>query len=89
MENNIGNVNKTKISDMFSFSILSFEVLFPLVDFRVHLIQVQHFEAVKDNWRPLIPTTQDELEKSLINIVVSCWDQYPEKECLGWKLMKN
>ena len=74
MENNITNVNKTEKSDIFSFSILCSEVLFPLVDFRVYLAQVQHFEAVKDNWRPLIPTTQDELEKSPVNIVANYWN---------------
>ena len=79
MENNISNFNKTEKTDIFSFSILSFEVLFPLLDFCIHLTQVQHFEAIKNNWRPLIPTAQDELDKSLINIVVNCWDQNPEK----------
>ena len=51
--------------------------------FRVHLTQVQHFEAVKDNWRPLIPTTQDELEKSPVNVVANYWNQYPEKRMSG------
>ena len=49
------------------------------MDFRIHLTQVQHFETIKNNWSPLIPTTQDELEKSLINMVVNCRDQNPEK----------
>ena len=60
-------------------------MLLPLVDFYVHLTQVQHFEVVKDNWHPLIPTTQDELEKSLVNIIVNC----QRKERLRRKLMKN
>ena len=72
MENNIGNFNKTEKTDISSFSILCFEVLFPLIDICANLTQVQHFEAIKNNWRPLIPITQDELDKSLINIVVNC-----------------
>ena len=72
MENNIGNFNKTEKTYIFSFSILCFEVLFPLMEICANLTQVQHFEPIKNNWRPLIPTTQDELDKSLINIVFNC-----------------
>ena len=50
--------------------------------FRVHLTQVQHFEAVKNNWRPLIPTTQ------LILLLIAGIST-PKKECLRQKLMAN
>ena len=78
MGSNITNCNKNSKTDIFSFAIMMFEIVFPGVEFRLHTTAVQHMEAVKLNWRPPIPSNSvcDSLEP-MIDVMTKCWNDNP------------
>ena len=55
------------------------EVLFPSVDFCIHVSPSSHMEAGKQNWRPLIhdEAHNDILKKPLVDVMIKCWHEDP------------
>lgn len=72
------NCDKTSKTDIYSFAVLSFEVIFPVLKFRIHNTATDHIEAVKQGWRPTIPPIADELVLSLCNLCSQSWDEHPD-----------
>ena len=70
-------------TDIYAFSILMYQVLFPEVDFFCFSSIVQYLKAVIQKWRPLVPSFCDDKELPcdiylmLISMMKQCWDESP------------
>ena len=79
MKGSVKNSSKNEKSDIYSFAVMMYEVLFPSADFCIHVSLISHMEAVKQNWRPPIPDEahHDTLIQPLIDVMVNCWHDDP------------
>ena len=79
IKNNLSlNLQNTDASDIYSLSIVMYEVLFPGIELEVFPTIPQQLEAVRDNWRPNIPDgTHDVSINYMIELMKKCWNECP------------
>ena len=70
---------KTSASDIYAFSLMGYEVLFPELQLPTYFSPIHQMEAIRKNTRPKIPTYaySHTTLKDLISIVEKCWDEVP------------
>ena len=74
---------QTAASDIYSFGILIYEVLFPEITLPVFASLLQHMNAIRNQWRPQIPESSlidvfcPNIWNCLISIVRKCWSSIP------------
>ena len=78
----------TSQTDMFAFSILAYETLFPEVPLPTYPSPWHHMQALKSNWRPQIPNMH-KIPPSAIEILESSWDESPGKRISAYAANKK
>ena len=78
------NGRQTYQTDIFAFSVVMFQVLFPEIAITSYFVTpVQLIEALKKDWRPVIPWdivhNKEVVYKEIVHVMVKCWSKDPSQ----------
>ena len=73
------NMNENKITacDIYSFTIMMYQVLFPTTPLFEEMHPFQFMIAISNDWRPSIPSFSSAFYKMLVAIMTNCWSKDP------------
>ena len=76
----IVNAKQNSATDIYAFSIIIYQVIFPEIDINTFISPFKYMEALKNDWQPEIPKRFWEKNLNLLcilNVMIKSWYKHP------------